>query len=142
MMIGGEVAAVGVVSYCFVGDNDYAPIGFGVEWCFAFLGALLRSVRSGPTRIALSFPVLASGEISKMTFVPTGGIMLRPTRRGSEKPTQALGMTNMSSSESVLMKPYLLFSLIIFMTPFLDSPSGLAFSCADFVFLLESRVSE
>ena len=74
-MIGGEVAAVGVVSYCFVGDNVYAPIGFRVEWCFAFLGALLRSVRSGPTRIALSFPVLASGEISKMTFVPTGGIM-------------------------------------------------------------------
>ena len=130
------MAAVGVVSYCFVGDNDYAPIGFGVEWCFVFLCALLRSVRSGPTRIALSFPVLASGEISKMTFVPTGGIMF-------EKPTQALGMTNMSSSESVLMKPYLLFSIIIFITPFLDgSPSGLAFSRADFAFLLESRVSE
>ena len=141
-MIGGEVAAVGVVSYCFVGDNVYAPIGFRVEWCFAFLGALLRSVRSGPTRIALSFPVLASGEIPKMTLVPTGGIMLRPTRRGSGKPTQALGKTKMSSSDSVLMKPYLLFSIIVFTTPFLDSPSGLAFSRAYFAFLLESRVSE
>ena len=81
-MIGGEVAAVGVVSYCFEGDNGYAPIGFAAEWCFVFLGALLCSVRSGPTRIALSLPVLASGEISKMTFVPTDGIMF-------EKPTQA-----------------------------------------------------
>ena len=141
-MIGGEVAAVGVVSYCFVGDNDYAPIGFGVEWCFVFLGALLCSVRSGPTRIALSFPVLASGEISKMTFVPTGGIMLRPTRRGSGKPTQALGKTKMSSSVSVLMKPYDLFSIIVFMTPFLDGLSGLAFSRPYFAFLLESRVFE
>ena len=121
-MIGGEVAAVGVVSYCFVGENVYAPIGFRVEWCFAFLGALLRSVISGPTRIALSFPVLASGEISKMTFVPTGGIMLRPTRRGSGKPTQALGKTKMSSSDSVLMKPNFLCSIIVFTTPFLDSP--------------------
>ena len=141
-MIGGEVAAVGVVSYCFVGDNDYAPIGFGVEWCFAFLGALLRSVISGPTRIALSFPVLASGEISKMTLVPTGGIMLRPTRRGSGKPTQALGKTKMSSSDSVLVKPNFLCSIIVFTIPFLDSPSGLAFSRAYFEFLLESRVSE
>ena len=136
------MAAVGVVSYCFVGDHDYAPIGLGVEWCFAFLCALLRSVRSGPTRIALSFPVLASGEISKMTFVPTGGIMLRPTRRGSGKPTQALGKTKMSSSVSVLMKPYDLFSIIVFMTPFLDSPSGLAFSQAYFEFLLGSKVLE
>ena len=141
-MIGGEMAAVGVVSYCFVGENVYAPIGFRVEWCFAFLGALLRSVRSGPTRIALSFPVLASGEISKMTFVPTGGIMLRPTRRGSGKPTQALGKTKMSSSDSVLMKPNFLCSIIVFTTPFLDRPSGLAFSSAYFAFLLESRVSE
>ena len=135
-MIGGEVAAVGVVSYCFVGDNGYAPIGFAAEWCFVFLGALLCSVRSGPTRIALSLPVLASGEMLKMTFVPTGGIIF-------EKPTQALGMTNMSSSVSVLMKPNLLFSIIVFMTPFLDgSPSGLAFSRANFAFLLESWVSE
>ena len=37
-MIGGEVAAVGVVSYCFVGDNDYAPIGLGSS------GALFFSV--------------------------------------------------------------------------------------------------
>ena len=135
-MIDGEVAAVGMVSYCFEGDNGYAPIGFAAEWCFVFLGALLCSVRSGPTRIALSLPVLASGEMLKVTRVPTGGIIF-------EKPTQALGMTNMSSSESVLMKPYLLFSIIVFMTPFLDgSPSGLAFSRADFAFLLESRVSE
>ena len=99
------MAAVGVVSYRFLGDSVYAPIGFGFEWCFAFLCAVLRSVRSGPTRIALSFPVLASGAISKMTFVPTGGIMLRPSRRGSGKPMQALGKTKMSSSVSVLMKP-------------------------------------
>ena len=130
------MAAVGVVSYCFEGDNGYAPIGFAAEWCFVFLGALFCSVRSGPTRTALSFPVLASGEMLKVTRVPTGGIIF-------EKPTQALGMTNMSSSVSVLMKPNLLFSIIIFMTPFLDgSPSGLAFSRADFAFLLESRVSE
>ena len=141
-MIGGEVAAVGVVSYCFVGDNDYAPIGFGVEWCFVFLGALLCSVRSGPTRIALSLPVLASGEISKMTFVPTGGIMLRPTRRGSGKPTQALGKTKTSSSDSVLMKPNFLLSIIVFTTPFLDIPSALVLSRAYFVFLLEAWVSQ
>ena len=134
-MIGGEVAAVGVVSYWFDGDNGYAPIGFAAEWCFVFLCALLCSVRSGPTRIALSLPVLASGEISKMTFVPTGGIMF-------EKPTQALGKTKMSSSDSVLMKPNFLFSIIVFTTPFLDSPSGLAFSRAYFAFLLESTVSE
>ena len=135
------MAAVGVVSYCFVGDNVYAPIGFRVEWCFAFLGALPRSI-SGATRIALSFPVLASGETSKMTFVPTGGIMLRPTRRGSGKPTQALGKTKMSSSDSVLMKPNFLCSIIVFTIPFLDIPSALAFSRAYFAFLLESRVSE
>ena len=139
-MIGGELAAVGVVSYRFLGDSVYAPIGFGFEWCF--LCVVLRSVRSGPTRIALSFPVLASGAISKMTFVPTGGIMLRPSRRGSGKPMQALGKTKMSSSVSVLMKPYIPFSIIIFMTPFLDSPSGLAFSRAYFKFLLGSRVFE
>ena len=141
-MIGGEVAAVGVVSYCFVGENVYAPIGFRVEWCFAFLCALLRSVRFGPTRIALSFPVLASGEISKMTLVPTGGIMLRPTCRGSGKPTQALGKTKTSSSDSVLMKQNFLCSIIVFTIPFLDSPIGLAFTRAYFAFLLESRVSE
>ena len=135
-MMDGEVAAVEMVSDCFEGDNGYAPIGFAAGWCFVFLGALLCSVRSGPTRIALSLPVLASGEMLKVTRVPTGGILFA-------KPTQALGMTNMSSSLSVLMKPNLLFSIIIFMTSFLDgNPFGLAFSCADFAFLLESGVSE
>ena len=136
------MAAVWVVSYRFLGDSVYAPIGFGFEWCFAFLCALLRSVRSGPTKIALSFPVLASGAISKMTFVPTGGIMLRPSRRGSGKPMQALGKTKMSSSVTVSIQPYFPFSIIVFMTPFLDSPSGLAFSRAYFEFLLGSRVLE
>ena len=145
-MIDGEVAAVGMVSYCFEGVNDYAPIGFAAGWCTVFLGALLCSVKSGPTRTALSFPVLASGVMLKVTRVPTGGILF-------PKPMQALGMTNMSSSLSVLMKPNLLLSLIAFMTPvmsgnpvFFSLPScwkfGLAFSCADFACLRESGVSE
>ena len=126
------MAAVGVVSYRFLGDSVYAPIGFGFEWCF--LCVALRSVRSRPTRIALSFPVLASVPISKMTFVPTGGIMLRPSCRGSGKPVQPLGKTKMASSVTVSIQPYLPSSIIDFMTPFLDNPSGLAFSRADFVF--------
>ena len=146
MVIDGEVAAVGIVSYCFEGVNGYAPIGFAAEWFTVFLGALPCSVISGPTRTALSFLLLASSVMLKVTRVPTGGILF-------PKPTQELGMTNMSSSLSVLMKPNLLLSLIAFMTPVMSGsprvfspPScwefGLAFSCADFAFLLESGVSE
>ena len=143
-MIDGEVAAVGMVSYCFEGDNGYAPIGFAAEWCFVFLGALRCSVKSGPTRTALSFLLLASSVMLKVTRVPTGGILF-------PKPTQELGMTNMSSSSSVLMKPNFLLSLIVFMTPVMSGdvrvfplPScwsiGLAFPTADFASLLESGV--
>ena len=146
MVIGGEVATVGIVSYCFEGVNDYAPIGFTAEWFTVFPGTLPCSVISGPTKTALSFWLFASTLTWKVTRVPTGGILF-------PKPMQELGMTNMSSSLSVLMKPNLLLSLIAFMTPvmsgnpgFFSLPScwkfGLAFSLADFAFLLESGVSE
>ena len=50
-MIDGEVAAVGMVSYCFEGVNGYAPIGFAAGWCTVFLGAgfsVRRDVEGDP----------------------------------------------------------------------------------------------
>ena len=90
----------GIVSYCFEGVNHYAPTGFTAEWFTVFPGVLPCSVIYGPTWTALSFRLLSSSMTLKATRVPTGGILF-------PKPMQALGMTNMSSSLSVLMKPNL-----------------------------------
>ena len=90
--------------------GGYEPIGLLEGYFVDFLCIPLCSVVSGLTLIALSFLLLVSNLVLKVTRVPIGGIF-------QIKPEQELGITNMSLSSSIFMKPNFPDGWIFFMYP-------------------------
>ena len=90
--------------------SGYEPIGLPARYFVGFLRTPLCFIISGLTKIALSFLLLVSNVVRKVTRVPIGGIV-------PLKPEQELGITNTSLSSSIFMKPNFSGGWIAFRAP-------------------------